>query len=379
VTKPRPKRLSQGFAAIIGLGLIGLCVVLVMLWPKPAPQEVLDSPATAPPVTVLTVEAGPHQARVRVNAVVQPRYDLTIRSEINAPVRSVPSQTLPGQRLEAGTVIAELDDTALRAQLAEAHNRLASAELSLSLAEQESEQAISAWNRSGETTPPPPLVARQPQVRAAQMETYAARAALAEAQRQLSETEIRAPISGVISDRYVAPGAQLAAGDPVLRLQHDDLIDIPVQVSASDFRYLDTDIETLTAELILLSNGTHWPAEVRAISGVMDNETRQMTLYLERQQSTTRLRPGSIVEAVISGQIIENGYRVPESAFTRDGVVWVVREDNRLDRIQAHRLFLDDGFVVLRLPDSETAPLQIALHPVSSFTRGQRVTRHEEE
>ena len=370
----QPRTGRQGLVAIIGVGLIVMCAALVMMIPSPQSEEDLaGAPRPAPPVSVLTVRPDRHQARIRVPTIVNARYDLTVRSAVTAQIVDLSAQSLPGERVDRGDVLARLDETALRAHLAEVVNRLAAADVALALAERESEQAIAAWARSGEAGPPPALVARTPQLNAARAERDAARAAQADARRMLDEAVITAPISGVIVERYVSPGAHITVGEAVVRLQHDDVLDATAQISPADLALLPDTAGRMEAVFVERPGGAAWPARVRAVGAVMDAATRQASVYLERRQTENRLRAGSVVEAVIAGREIDRLYRVPESAWTRDGVIWVVRDGDRLDRIAGELVFLLDGYAHLRLPDSEQGALRVAVNPVSGFTRGNRV------
>lgn len=379
MSEPKSKRAKQALIALIGFGLIVSSAAAVTMLPSPKPEDeqVFEAPP-APPVTVRTASPGAYQAQIRVNTIALPRYDLTVRSAVSGQVVELSPATLPGQRVAEGDMLARLNDTALRAQLAEARNRLASARSALALAEREGEQAVAAWDRSGEVGLPPDLVARRPQIEAARTEEAAAQAVVADARRQLNDAVITAPFSGVIVERMAMPGAHLAIGDPLVQLQHDDTLDIAVQLSQSEAALLSDEAGTMTAALVEQPGGQIWPAEVRMLSGVMNATTRQATLYLERRQSAERLAAGAVVEAVVSGRSVEGLYRIPERAFTRDGVIWVVRADDRLDRIPAELIFVSDSHVHLRLPPEETGALRVAVNPVSSFTRGNRVAPIEE-
>lgn len=375
----QPRTGRQSLVAILGVGLVALCAVIVMMIPSPQPDEELAGAGlSAPPVSVSTIRPDRYQARVRVPTIASARHDLMLRSAVTAQVLELGANTLPGERVERGEVLVTLEDTALRAHLAEARNRLAAADVALALAERESEQAIAAWARSGEAGDPPSLVARMPQLDAARTERDAARAAEADARRMLAEAVITAPFSGVIVERHTAPGARISAGEVLVRLQHDAVLDATAQLSARELALLPDALEDMDAVLIEQPGGAAWPAQVRTVGAVVDPVTRQVSIHLERQQSENRLRAGSVVEAVIAGRQLDRLYRVPESAFTRDGVIWVVRADDRLDRIAAELVFLLDGHAHLRLPDSEQGALQVAINPVSSFTRGNRVAPVQE-
>jgi HlyD family secretion protein len=149
-----------------------------------------------------------------------------------------------GDRVEAGAVIAVLDDEQVRAreQQAEAMVRQAEARVAAAeaqLAQAEASYAQAKWDRdaftelfrkeliaeqqarqaqNNERTQAAVVVTARRQVTAAQADADHARAQLAEARANRSDLRVIAPFSGTVATRTAEPGEVVTAGTPVITL-----------------------------------------------------------------------------------------------------------------------------------------------------------------
>jgi HlyD family secretion protein len=162
-----------------------------------------------------------------------------------------------GDRVEKGQVLARLDSTMLRAQLAENTSAIAMAEASIaqvkaSIAEAKATeaQAMDALKRAQTlgatgTTSPVQLLASETQAKVAAARSNAAEEnlrvatageAFAAAQRselelKIQRTELKAPAAGTVSHRAARLGAVASlAGEPLFRLIRDSEIEFDAEV-----------------------------------------------------------------------------------------------------------------------------------------------------
>ncbi|MDU1495747.1 efflux RND transporter periplasmic adaptor subunit [Bradyrhizobium sp.] len=162
-----------------------------------------------------------------------------------------------GDRVEAGQVLARLDGTMLRTQLAQNTAMIAIAQASVaqmqaSMAEMQANEAeaADALNRtltlnSTGTISPAQLLARETQAKVAAAKSTAAaenlrmakaEEAFAEAQRgeielKIARTELKAPTAGIISHRAARLGAVTGtAGEPLFRLIRNGQIEFDAEV-----------------------------------------------------------------------------------------------------------------------------------------------------
>jgi HlyD family secretion protein len=149
-----------------------------------------------------------------------------------------------GDGIEAGAVIAVLDDEQVRAreQQAEAMVRQAEARLAAAeaqLAQAEASYAQARWDsdaftallkrgliaeqqarqaQNNEKTQAAMVVSARRQVAAAQADADRARAQLAEAKANRSDLQVVAPFAGTVATRTAEPGEVVTAGTPVITL-----------------------------------------------------------------------------------------------------------------------------------------------------------------
>lgn len=149
-----------------------------------------------------------------------------------------------GDQVEAGSVIAVLDDEQIRAreQQAEAALRQAEARLAAAkaqLAQSAASHAQAKWDQraftrlfkeggvaeqqarqaqNNERTQAAAVVASQRQVEAAQADAEAARAQLEEARANRKDLNVIAPFTGTVATRTAEPGEVVTAGTPVITL-----------------------------------------------------------------------------------------------------------------------------------------------------------------
>jgi multidrug efflux pump subunit AcrA (membrane-fusion protein) len=96
-------------------------------------------------------------------------------------------------------------------------------------------------------------------------------------------------------------------------------------------------------------------------------------------KNTPQLLPGTFVKAEITGRKIPGLLRIPESAFTKQGLVWFVDTENQLRKYRLEPLFYGNGVVYVSAPESTVKnPLLVALSPNSSFVDGLSVQSRPE-
>jgi HlyD family secretion protein len=149
-----------------------------------------------------------------------------------------------GDQVEAGAVIAVLDDEQIRAREQQANAALRQAESRLAVSQAQEVQAEAShaqakWDReaftrlfkeggiaeqqarqsqNAERTQAAVVVAAQRQVGAAQADAEGARAQLVEAQANRKDLNVLAPFTGTVATRTAEPGEVVAAGTPIITL-----------------------------------------------------------------------------------------------------------------------------------------------------------------
>ncbi len=259
--------------------------------------------SSAPPEKVVTVEAAPVTLdtvleTIHAVATLNANESVLVAPEIAGRIGRLPFKE--GQRVKAGDVLVELDDTILRAELEKARSDLtlaaANRDRALTLARQETGS----------------LRARDEAVAA--YESAQADFALAEA--RLSKSRVLAPLSGEVGLRAVSVGAYVTPGEQIVELAQTD----PIKV---DFRVPELALTNLRAGQTVKVTvdalpGRTFNGEVYVIDPIIDANGRAVRLRARIANPVGALRPGLFARVQIVLAQRDNALLVPEAAVLAD-------------------------------------------------------------
>ncbi len=131
------------------------------------------------------------------------------------------------------------------------------------------------------------------------------------AQAQLSYTEIRSPISGVVTDRPLFAGETAAAGNPVITVMDTSALLAKLHLSQTQAQHL-----TLGAWARIAVPGVAdpMPAKVSLISPALDPGSTTVEVWLRVQNAKGSLKAGTPVRATIDGRTAANALLLPSGA-----------------------------------------------------------------
>jgi HlyD family secretion protein len=304
------------------------------------------------------VTRGDLTVTVTATGNLEPRNQVDIGSELSGTVRSVAVDV--NAEVKAGEVLAKLDTSRLEAQVLQSQSSLASAEARVLQSVAGLKEARANYARlqkvrelSGNKLPSQQdMDVAESTVAQAEGEQAAARAAVAQARANLdvvktdlSKTDIRSPINGVVLVRSVEPGATVAASlqAPVLFTLAEDLkkMELHVSVDEADIGSVEVgqqasftvdafpnrQFHAKITQVYFASNNTQKgtsasssqssSASSATSTGVVTYET-----VLEVDNSDLLLRPGMTATAEIVTTNIKGATLVPNAAlrFTPEGV-----------------------------------------------------------
>ena len=233
----RPTKKGQSILLRIGTALAAIVVVVVaMLWLSGAFRADMIAPGT--------VEQ-PHAAQHDVQIAVARRVKLvpiaepvgTVQAEHRTSVTArvvanvLEMKVNAGDKVQQGQLLALLDDTQQQARVQQARESLRSAEANRDYAAQEVERRRAL----------PPQVLSQSEreqweskLNMASADVARAKQAVLEAESALADTQIRAPMSGIVIDRLVEPGDQSAPGKTLVTLYDPTRLRVEASVRESD-------------------------------------------------------------------------------------------------------------------------------------------------
>jgi HlyD family secretion protein len=132
------------------------------------------------------------------------------------------------------------------------------------------------------------------------------------AQAQLSYTEIRSPISGVVTDRSLFAGETAAAGAALITVMDTSALIAKLHIAQAQAQQMK-----LGAPATLTVPGVADPvaAKVSLISPALDPGSTTVEVWLRVENAKGVLKAGTAVRATITGRTIANALTVPVDAL----------------------------------------------------------------
>lgn len=356
--------------------------------PLVLPQELTQS--IAPQVSVLNVQTGTYQSQVIGFGEARSKYQLDYTVEINGRVNTLHPNFETGKVVKKDQQLAIVDQTQYLQALLQAKADVAQARLNLLEEQRQGEQAKSEWLRSGiNGEPASPLVLREPQLLNVTAKLNNAKQALVKAQRDLDNTQLKAPFDAVIVERNIQPGSYLQVGNQIATLYSIDTVEIEIPLSQQQWQTLpNLDNKSLSEQLkgwdvsLTSAEGNgEWQGYVARVEQHLEQNTRQRSLIVvvdKPLQQEVDLYPGVFLKASISGRSMDNLWQLPASAISQQGDIWFVGADSTLSKSKANVLFSKNGLVFVSPINDSTitgpdASLHIVKRPLSSYKAGMKV------
>jgi RND family efflux transporter MFP subunit len=181
-------------------------------------------------------------------------------------------------------------------------------------------------------------VVREPQVALARAELQAAKAELAAAALALDRTTITLPFDGVVVSESVDPGQVVAPGRAVARVYGTATVEVRVPLDDRELQWFQLPSGPGTtgavAEVTTRFAGHRhaWAGRVVRMEGQVDPTSRLVHVVVEvprafaRTEGRPPLMPGTFVDVVIRGTVLNGVVPVPRHALHGGGDLWVVED-----------------------------------------------------
>ena len=373
----------RGFKASRVLPLV--LAVLGMLLPVAcSKKEMEQEPVVA--VQVAPTQRGEIQQQIDVEAVLFPKDQAALTAKISAPVKTF--YVNRGSRVHKGQLLAVLENRDLAA--AEVENKGAfeqaqaaynietssalpeewqKAEYDLKAAKEayEAEQKVyeSRQNLYKEGALPRKeldqaavamiqakglyevaqkhmaaleAAGKKDQLKSAKGQLASAQGKYEGAAAQLSYSEIRSPIDGVVTERPFYPGEMAPAGSPILTVMDTSKVIAKAHIPQDDAAALKLG----DSAAIAAPGDTKITGKVTVISPALDPNSTTVEIWVEAANPKNVLRPGSTVHLQIAGRAVKDALLVPAAALlkTPEGgtVVMVAGSDG-----VAHQVAVETG------------------------------------
>ena len=287
--------------------LIASLLPVIALTGCKSEQKPAGNPMDMPvPVEVTQVRVGPLSQGINAVGSLSSPQQTAIAPQIGGKIVALNIEQ--GQPVHAGTVLAQLDDATLRAQLL-------SAEASLSNAQQ-------VYARDQQIAGSGALSAQQ--ITSDATAVKVAEASLAQIRANLDYTKIRAPFAGTLGIRQVSLGSYVAPGTTLVTLQSLNPL------------YLDFSLPQNQYSQVKNGQAVHFKVDglqgdftgkVTATNPALSGDSRSIAIRATVANNDERLKPGMFANIQLQTGTVANVVFIPQQAIVAEGnarKVWVV-------------------------------------------------------
>jgi multidrug efflux pump subunit AcrA (membrane-fusion protein) len=154
-------------------------------------------------------------------------------------------------------------------------------------------------------------VGKQEQIRTAQAQVESARGRLASAEAQVAYSEIRSPLTGVVTDRPLYPGEMATTGAPLISVM--DISKVVARINMAQEQAKDLKVGS-EATLTRAGSETTTPGKVIIVSPATDQNSTTVQVWVQADNPGGELRPGESVHVAIVAAVIDGATLIPAPA-----------------------------------------------------------------
>ena len=173
-------------------------------------------------------------------------------------------------------------------------------------------------------------VGKQQELKSAAGQLESAKGKYLGAQAQLSYSEIRSPIDGVVTDRPLYPGEMASAGSPLITV-----MDISQVIARAHIPQDQAALLKVGDKATITFPGAETPVEgkVTIVSPALDPNSTTVEVWVQAKNPQRQMQPGTSVQVSMLSRTVPDALVIPASAIltAADGgtSVMVVGADNR--------------------------------------------------
>jgi RND family efflux transporter MFP subunit len=324
----------------------------------------VEPPGTVAPL-VRVVEVSPRalRLRVRTHGTVSPRTESDLVPEVSGRVTWVAPSLVSGGFFEPGEVLLRIDPRDHQVALARARANVERARSEHARAQKELVRQRGLAERD---------VASQAQLDDAEAAARVAAAVLAEAsaaleqaERDLTRTEVLAPFAGRVREERVDLGQFVNRGAPIAKLYATDYAEVRLPIADGELAFLDLPHwshgespdggNPVRLRARFAGEEHEWEGRLVRTEGEIDAKSRMVHVVAQvddpygyhRADSKPPLAVGLFVEAEILGRQLDDVVVAPRAALRERDRVLVVDATDRLRVRQVEVLRVDRHEVIL--------------------------------
>jgi RND family efflux transporter MFP subunit len=305
-----------------------------------APSAVEIGPENTVAVAAADISVGP-----LVSGELRAQREATVRAEVGGSILQVVPEE--GQRVEKGALLARIEARTAQDAVNSAQSQLRSAEQASDWATKEAAR-IENLVKGGALAERDLEVARNAAI-AAKAQVDDVKSRLTSSRKALEDATVRAPMSGIVSRRWVSAGDVVSPGGELYTIIDPSSMRLEASVPSEQL-----DAIRVGAPVVFSVRGYRdqtFEGKIERVSPAADPTTRQVPIFVAIPNTSGRLVAGLFAE----GRVTRDARRalvVPFTAVNENGQKpWVVRvKDGKAERLD----------VTLGLRDDQTERVEIA-------------------
>ena len=273
-------------------------------------DEDADEEVAAIPVETVTPIRGDIDARYSGTAPIEAFADATVIAKVGGEVREILVEE--GDDVRRGQILARLDGDRLRLEKNQA-------EANLRKLQRDYQRNIDLKDKG---------LISEGDFEKIQYEMEALEATFNLAALELDYTEIKAPIDGVVSERFIKIGNTIDVNAETFQVTSLEPLISYLHIPEREYRRIDPG-QPVSIEIDALQ-GISFDAKVARVSPIVDPATGTFKITIEVADETRRLKPGMFGRISIVYDRREMALQIPRSAVVEESgetTVFVVAED----------------------------------------------------
>lgn len=270
-------------------------------------EEDTEEELAAIPVETIKPVRGDIDARYSGTAPIEAFADATVIAKVGGEVREILVEE--GDDVSRGQVLARLDGDRLRLEKDQA-------DANLRKTQRDYQRNVDLKDKG---------LISEGDFEKIQFEMEALKATFDLAALELDYTEIKAPIDGVVSERFVKIGNTIDVNEQTFKVTSLEPLISYLHIPEREYRRIDPG-QPVTIEIDALQ-GISFDANVARVSPVVDPATGTFKITIEVSDETRRLKPGMFGRISIVYDSREMALQIPRSAIIEEGgeaVVFIV-------------------------------------------------------
>ncbi|QRO02701.1 efflux RND transporter periplasmic adaptor subunit [Archangium violaceum] len=299
------------------------------------------------PVEVAPVESRDVEYIVSAVGSVEAFEQVQITARVAGVVEQV--RFMEGQTVKKGEVLAEIEPTRYSIAVRSAQAALEKAQAAKDEAETASGRRTAANEAKPGLLPAEQLDTAQARARTAAADASAAKAALDQAELNLRDAYVKAPMEGVLQTRTVQTGQYVQPGTVLATLLRRDPLLLRFTVAEADVARLKPG---MPARFTVRSDGRTYTGRISYVADAADPASRMVKVTAEVSgKEAQALRPGAFATVTVPVETAQGAPVIPQTAVRpseRGFLAFVVEDGKARERVVELGLRTADGLVEVR-------------------------------